>query len=342
MQKENSEVLKSFSLAYSILADMNKAKVLASPNNFRLWFEHESGQNADLSAEIETLAQAGKSFTESLNETLYEKYFGQTKEISLMKKVHRETQKIIKTIFKEIIATTNSSSDYGQQLEESTAKLGKTDEISEVQNIVKGIIKETKQMAESNQKMNEKLKQATKHTDKLRGQLEKSEREAMIDSLTGLYNRKAFDKKIKELFSLYQKEGTLFSTIMLDIDFFKKFNDTYGHQVGDEVLSYVGRTLHKFLQGADVPARYGGEEFVILLPATELKNAGVVAEKLRLYISVKQFDEKIDKKITASFGVSVVHPDDTIESLVSRADRALYLAKESGRNNVKAETDLKG
>ena len=82
--------------------------------------------------------------------------------------------------------------------------------------------------------------------------------------------------------------------------------------------------------------------FVILLPATELKNAGVVAEKLRLYISVKQFDEKIDKKITASFGVSVVHPDDTIESLVSRADQALYLAKESGRNNVKTETELKG
>jgi len=106
------------------------------------------------------------------------------------------------------------------------------------------------------------------------------------------------------------------------------------------VLSHVGATLHKLLQGGDFPARYGGEEFVILLPATELKNAGVVAEKLRLYISVKKFSEKVDEKITVSLGISVINPEDTVESLVARADKALYQAKESGRNNVKTETDL--
>jgi len=340
MTTENSDVLKSFSLAYSILADMNKAKVYATPNNYRLWFEHNSGQNKALTDELGRLVQSGNELTEDVTTQLYKKYFGKSKEITLMKKVHHETQKIIKTIFEEIITTSNSTSDYGKRLEDYTTKLNNADQISQVQDVVKGIVKETKQMAESNRQMNEKLREATESTKVLKLQLEKTEKEAMIDDLTGLYNRKAFDKRIQELFSEYKEKGTPFTVVMLDIDFFKKFNDTYGHQVGDEVLSYVGATLHKLLQGGDYPARYGGEEFVILLPATELKNAGVVAEKLRFYISVKQFNEKIDKKITASLGVAMIQSEDSIESIVARADKALYLAKESGRNNVKTETDL--
>jgi len=174
MLKENSDVLKSFSLAYSILADMNKAKVHATPNNYRLWFEHNSGRNKDLIAEMDSLIQSGESFTETVIEQLYEKYFGKTKEISLMKKVHHETQKIIKTIFEEIITTSNSTSDYGQRLEEYTVKLSNADEISQVQDVVKGIIKETKQMAESNRQMNEKLVEATENTKSLKLQLEKN------------------------------------------------------------------------------------------------------------------------------------------------------------------------
>ena len=132
---------------------------------------------------------------------------------------------------------------------------------------------------------------------------------------------------------------------MLDIDFFKKFNDQYGHQIGDEVLGIVGSNLKKNLKGKDFSARDGGEEFIILLLNTPLDNACVVANQIREEISKKRL--KIKKtgqtigNITISMGVSEISERDTIMSVVERADAALYLSKDSGRNNVKSEKDLK-
>jgi diguanylate cyclase len=131
---------------------------------------------------------------------------------------------------------------------------------------------------------------------------------------------------------------------MLDIDYFKKFNDQYGHQVGDEVLRIVGAHLKKNLKGKDFPARYGGEEFIVLLPDTKLDKAYIVSEQIRDNISKKRL--KIKKtgqvlgNITASLGVSEIREEDTAISVVERADSALYLAKNSGRNNVKSEKDF--
>jgi len=132
---------------------------------------------------------------------------------------------------------------------------------------------------------------------------------------------------------------------MLDIDFFKKFNDEYGHLIGDEVLRIVGSNLKQTLKGRDFAARYGGEEFIVLLPNTTLDNTCVVAEKIREEISknrlkIKKTGQSIGN-ITVSIGVSEIHERDTAISLVERADAALYLAKDFGRDNVKSEKDLK-
>ena len=94
-----------------------------------------------------------------------------------------------------------------------------------------------------------------------------------------MHNRKALDKKLKELYDEFKEKGTLFSAMMVDIDFFKKFNDTYGHKIGDEVLNIVGSILKESVKGKDFAARYGGEEFVVLLPDTILPNASIVGEQ---------------------------------------------------------------
>ena len=200
-------------------------------------------------------------------------------------------------------------------------------------------------MAESSRQLNQQLEEATSQIENLGKKLVETEREVLLDALTGLNNRKAFDRKIKELYEKYEKKEIFFSVIMLDIDFFKKFNDQYGHQIGDEVLSIVGSNLKGNLKGKDFPARYGGEEFIILLPNTRLDNACVVADQIREEISKKRL--KIKKtgqtmgNITVSLGVSEIRERDTVMSVVERADAALYLAKDSGRNNVKSENDLK-
>jgi len=131
---------------------------------------------------------------------------------------------------------------------------------------------------------------------------------------------------------------------MVDIDFFKRFNDTYGHRVGDEVLQMVAATLRECVKGGDFPARIGGEEFVILLPDTNLEQACDVAEFVRIRMSRKRLllartGENVGQ-ITVSQGTAAMKASDTEESLLDRADRALYSAKKSGRNIVKSEIDL--
>ncbi|MGE4419829.1 MAG: diguanylate cyclase [Sulfurimonas sp.] len=161
----------------------------------------------------------------------------------------------------------------------------------------------------------------------------KYEAMASTDSLTGLYNRGKFLELYLSSFATMQDRGNSMSFILADIDHFKKINDNYGHNVGDEVLVLIAHELQKTLRNIDIVCRWGGEEFVVLLPATELENAVILAEKLRAHIEALAL-QKVGK-VTSSFGVTKVYADDDIKSLVERADKALYDAKKSGRNMVK-------
>ena len=128
------------------------------------------------------------------------------------------------------------------------------------------------------------------------------------------------------------------SLILLDIDLFKKVNDNFGHNIGDQVLIKVAHSLLKTLRNIDIVCRWGGEEFIVLLPTAALEIATVLAEKLRKNIS--EVEIELVGHVYASFGVSQVKEGDTMEEAVDRADKALYLAKNSGRNCVKTENDL--
>jgi len=139
------------------------------------------------------------------------------------------------------------------------------------------------------------------------------------------------------LIAMTQRHNNM-SMIILDIDFFKKVNDTYGHNIGDKVLVQVSHSLLKILRDIDIVCRWGGEEFLVLLPTANLENASVLAEKLRVYIENLNID--VVGKITASFGVSQVVEGDEMQDVIGRADEALYLAKNSGRNCVKTELEV--
>ena len=128
------------------------------------------------------------------------------------------------------------------------------------------------------------------------------------------------------------------SLIILDIDFFKKVNDTYGHNIGDNVLIQVSHALLKNLRNIDTLCRWGGEEFLVLLPTASLDNAIYLAEKLRLFIS--NLEIEIVSNITVSLGVCEVVQGEDMQSAIDRADKALYVAKNSGRDCVKSEKDI--
>jgi len=161
----------------------------------------------------------------------------------------------------------------------------------------------------------------------------KFEKMAFTDQLTGLYNRYKFTEIfVSEYKTMTQRDNSM-SLIMIDIDFFKKINDTYGHNMGDAVLLQLSNILLRYLRNVDVISRWGGEEFLILLPTATIENAYKLGEKIR--IAIQDFDMDESLKITVSIGITEVKIGDDIKDSVKRADTALYEAKDSGRNCVK-------
>ena len=158
---------------------------------------------------------------------------------------------------------------------------------------------------------------------------------AKLDALTGALNKGAFNEIIGFKIMESKHFKMPLSLVIFDIDHFKKINDTYGHPVGDKVLSEFATVIRKNIRKSEIFVRWGGEEFIILLQNTTLYNATMVAEKLRKAIENHLFPEV--GKVTASFGVTSLKNDDTIESFIKRADQALYNAKENGRNRVEVK-----
>lgn len=160
---------------------------------------------------------------------------------------------------------------------------------------------------------------------------------ATLDALTGFYNRRQLEERIKQEISSAKRQKRNLCAIMIDIDFFKSVNDTYGHAAGDLVLKTVSKIIKSQLRDYDIAGRYGGEEFLILLPYTKIDEAKMVAERLRSAVENKKIDiskicpDKKDISVTISLGVSQYQNDN---NFVTNADKALYQAKESGRNRV--------
>lgn len=163
---------------------------------------------------------------------------------------------------------------------------------------------------------------------------------AVVDELTGLYNRRYFDRHLSVLLSKAQEQGRDMALIMLDLDHFKSVNDTYGHDAGDAVLKEFAVRLQRNIRGVDLACRYGGEEFVVLMPDTDFSQAERVAERARLAMSDFPFkaNATVSLPLTVSVGLAMnASASDTPETLLKRADVALYQAKRSGRNRVCSE-----
>jgi diguanylate cyclase len=188
-------------------------------------------------------------------------------------------------------------------------------------------------MIDANTELQSRLSIAEKQIAAQAADLRSYETEARTDSLTGLANRRAFDDELGRRFAEWQRRHTPFSLLILDIDHFKKFNDSHGHLAGDEVLRNVGKILVKTARQMDLACRYGGEEFAVVLPGTDIQEARVAAERFRKAIegAVVRFDEKL-LSVTASIGVARVADNDEVAHLIRRADEALYKSKAAGRN----------
>jgi len=331
-------------VSQKVLMLMSQMDIPLYPENYRMWFDYVAGVNQELQADIHDVLKTGKPFSEEITGKLYQKHFGKEERLKLVQDAQQEIQKILKEVLGKILDTQHLTSDYRSKLEGFADHLNIAKNLNEIHAIVADMMVATVEMAQASNQLQEHLQTTVSRSEKLQKELEKAQREILIDPLTLLFNRKAFDQKITAYMEAFKTEGRIFSVIMIDIDAFKQFNDQHGHLMGDQVLKFLGSTLSQELKGKDFIARYGGEEFIILLESTDLQTAAIVANNLRQGLDgVKLKYVKTGKvlgNITISAGVATVSAGDDAIALIKRVDDALYLAKQSGRNVVKTENDL--
>lgn len=189
------------------------------------------------------------------------------------------------------------------------------------------------QLVEANATLEQKVQERTLALKEANSELEKL---AHHDGLTGLYNRRAFNDYLSYLFGQFQRNDLAYAVLLMDVDFFKKVNDSFGHEIGDHVLQSVASLLATAVRSTDFVARFGGEEFIVLLPATTLDGAVLLAEKIRQSIENESIIQ--NHQITASIGVSwALASDQDANEAIRRADQCLYTAKKQGRNQVVSE-----
>lgn len=180
-----------------------------------------------------------------------------------------------------------------------------------------------------------------RYTERLRDNVQMSIEAAITDALTGLHNRRYMESHLGKLVELAGSRGKPLAVLVLDIDYFKAINDSYGHDCGDDVLREFAIRVRKSIRGIDLACRIGGEEFVVVMPETDMAVAATVAERLRRKIAAEPFPIEQGRRhidVTISIGIaSLESPQDTAAQLLKRADQALYRAKRDGRNRVVAD-----
>ncbi|MFV1965306.1 MAG: GGDEF domain-containing protein [Pirellulaceae bacterium] len=196
-----------------------------------------------------------------------------------------------------------------------------------------GVVFALEKLIKVNEAMQTQLRSSEERLQSQAQEIESHIKEARTDALTKLANRRAFDDEIARCVEEIKRSGRPSCVMMIDVDHFKKFNDTYGHQAGDEVLRGVARVLRRSLRGKETVCRYGGEEFVVIFPNSDIGSAKPAAERARASIADEVFEFRgLDLKVTASGGVAELQPGETGDELVKRADDALYVSKENGRD----------
>ena len=187
----------------------------------------------------------------------------------------------------------------------------------------------------ANEKLQSRLADAEQKIQTQAEEIRTQQTEALTDALTKLANRRAFDAALNKNIDSFNNQKKPFSLLIFDVDHFKLFNDTHGHQAGDEVLRCVGRTMTETVKTTDIPCRYGGEEFALVLPNTRIDSARIAAERVRK--AIEAMDVEFEGKhlsVTASIGVAEMLTDEDDVKLIRRSDDCVYAAKEAGRNQT--------
>ena len=331
-------------LAKTALALMGDWNIAPSPENYELFYTYAGGTNAALSKIIETMIREKAAFTPSFLQGLCAQYLTRERTAKAMDDVGSGISGMLDAVLTKLDRAGKDAGEYGRTLSAATGELGGAQSPAAVAKMVERLVGATQAMEVRTKSLESELQRSSEQVTDLKTQLDTVRKESRVDPLTALANRKTFDQELEAAIADARETGSAVALLMCDIDHFKRFNDTWGHQTGDQVLRLVANCLSENVKGRDTAARYGGEEFVVILRQTALEGAAKLADQIRGNVENKKLVKKstgdILGTITISIGVAQLRANDTPELLIQRADRSLYRAKNTGRNRVATETEL--
>ncbi|MEZ5839668.1 MAG: diguanylate cyclase [Hyphomicrobiales bacterium] len=338
-----TELKRTLSYAENALGQLKVSELPAYPRNYELWYTYAAGFNHELNKAINEILRArGKLTNEEVNK-LYDKYLSPMKVSDRVEQVSTRMSDEVTEILALVESALGDTLTFNQSLRGATKQLSRTEDRDAIKAIVADLIKTTKDVEANNRKLEGKLADSKRQIDELQQNLEAIRFESLTDPLTTLANRKCFDLSIDRELAQASETGEPLSLLLTDIDHFKKFNDTWGHQTGDQVLRLVALALKQNVKGRDVACRYGGEEFAVILPKTNSEQAVAVAEHIRTAVMSKELVKRSTGenlgRITISIGAATFREGDTVQSLIERSDSCLYAAKRGGRNMTKSDAD---
>lgn len=330
-------------LGVAIIDGLMAFDLPVTPAHYEVLFAYQTGAPVELVADINSRLARGERISLELSEALFEQYFASARLSVQMLETGESIARELETVAGVLRNAGAQTRDYGQALHAVVATDAAALDVSGFRSLVKQLVSATADMAAHNQQLSTQMEQSTRQVESLKGALHRVKVEALTDRLTGLANRRWFDTALDAEIQRAQEAEAPLCLLMCDIDHFKRFNDTWGHMVGDQVIRYIANILRLNARGDALAARYGGEEFAIIFARSSLSAALGVAAEIHASVRSKQLSRRSTGEsigaVTVSIGLAAWRPGESPATLIERADRCLYASKRSGRDRITTDSE---
>ncbi len=330
--QQNDE--QSAELLRLILPQIGRHGSNFNPCSYALWYEHLAGINASLSLAIQSRLRGGAAMSTSEVLNFYEQHV-QSHEVGTLLQLQAGLGDLLRKLGEIAAESGAETNKYYEVLLAHQEQLSHVVEPQTLRDLLEGLKDSTQTVRLQTARLHIEIESGREQINNLREQLSALQEEAATDPLTGLKNRRGFERACEQMKESESHEGAL---LLLDVDRFKEVNDKYGHLFGDQVLRAVAQVISASVKGQDLSGRFGGDEFVILLPETSAQGAHVVAERIRAAFGRARIrrggSDICVEQLSLSIGVAVGQCPDLLQTLLNLADQALYEAKSAGRNRV--------
>jgi diguanylate cyclase len=329
---------EAYKVAHETLDVMERHAVWPTPLNFELWSHFVADPTGELARELNRLILSGEPMTETVSEELAAAYLPKARLNEQIRDAGDQLSRELAAVSTAIREAQKSNETYGQTLASAGKGLTDAKDATQIKAMVDSLSTATRRVQKENKSLEKRLAESTSEVQRLREHLEQVRRDATTDGLTNLANRKAFDDEFARACAEADENGSVLTVAVLDIDHFKNFNDTWGHQTGDQVIRYVASVIGRLGCTPRFSARYGGEEFAMIFPGEDATIVESCLEEIREEVASRMLKRRSTNEdlgtVTISSGLATRREGESGICVMERADAALYASKRAGRNRV--------